>query len=114
MVVTVMEPAVAIGHYESIRRIAMPVTRINHFEARRDSSERLHTFMQAVVAKVRSQPGCRSVRLLRSTENPDHLAIVEEWDSIEAHKHAAKSIPAEELEKARSLVSKPPVGEYYQ
>ena len=92
----------------------MPVTRINHFEARRDSSEKLHTFMQAVVAKVRTLPGCRSVRLLRSTENPDHLAIVEEWDSIEAHKLAATNIPPSQLEQAKSLVAKPPVGEYYQ
>ena len=92
----------------------MPVTRINHFEARRETSERLHTFMQAVVAKVRTQPGCRSVRLLRSTENPDHLAIVEEWDSIEAHKRAATAIPPNQLEQAKALVARPPVGEYYQ
>jgi len=92
----------------------MPVTRINHFEARRDSSERLHTFMQAVVAKVRSQPGCRSVRLLRSTENPDHLAIVEEWDSIEAHKLAATNMPPNQLAQAQAMVARPPIGEYYQ
>src|SRR6185503_17981453 len=114
MVVTIVEPAVAIGHYGSIRRIAMPVTRINHFEARRDSSEKVHTVMQVVVAKVRTLPGCRSARLLRSTENPDHLAVVEEWDSIEAHKQAATTIPPSQLEQAKALVARPPVGEYYQ
>ena len=53
----------------------MSVTRINHFEAQWNSAERLHLFMQGVVAKVKTLPGCRSVRLLRSSENPAHLAI---------------------------------------
>ena len=92
----------------------MPVTRINHFEAQRNSIERLHLYMQTVVAKVKTLPGCRSVRLLRSAENPAHLAIIEEWDSIEAHKEAAKSIRPDQLENAKSMVARPPVGEYYQ
>ena len=92
----------------------MSVTRINHFEAQWNSAERLHLFMQGVVAKVKTLPGCRSVRLLRSSENPAHLAIIEEWDSIEAHKLAAKTMPPDELEKAKALFVRPPVGEYYQ
>ena len=92
----------------------MRVIRINHFEARRESSEKLHTFMLSLIAKVRRLPGCRSVLLLRGAENPDHLAVVEEWESIEAHKQAATAIPPHQLEQVKALVAKPPVGEYYQ
>ena len=92
----------------------MPVTRINHFRARRHATEQLHAFMQDVVAKVKTLPGCRSVKLLRSTENPAHLAIVEEWDSIEAHQKAATAIPPDQMKLANALVARPPVGEYYQ
>ncbi len=80
----------------------MSVTRINHFEARKDTTEK------------KILPGCRSVRLLQSTENPTHFAVVEEWDSIEAHQKAATTIPPEQLEEAKKLVAKPPVGEYFR
>jgi len=92
----------------------MTVTRINHFEAKQDSINKLDAFMEKVVAKVRTLPGCRSVRLLRSVENRAHLAIVEEWDSIEAHQKAATTIPPDELSQVKALIAKPPVGEYYQ
>jgi quinol monooxygenase YgiN len=54
------------------------------------------------------------VRLLRSTENPAHLAIVEEWDSIEDHQRAATTIPPDLLEKAKTLVAEQPMGEYFK
>ena len=92
----------------------MPITRINHFVAKKNTIEQLHSFMQDVVAKVKTLPGCRSIRLLQSAENPAHLAIIEEWDSIEDHKKAATAIPPDQLKRAKTLVAKPPVGEYYQ
>ena len=92
----------------------MSVTRINHFEARKDTTEKLQAFMHQVVTKVKTLPGCRSVRLLQSTENPTHFAVVEEWDSIEAHTKAATAIPPDQLEEAKKLVAKPPVGEYFR
>jgi quinol monooxygenase YgiN len=92
----------------------MSVTRINHFEAKEDTVDQLHIFMEGVVEKVKNLPGCRSVRLLRSTENPAHLAIVEEWDSIEDHQRAATTIPPDLLEKAKTLVAAQPMGEYFK
>ena len=78
------------------------------------SWQRMTLRMQDVVAQVQTLPGCRWVRLLRSTENPARLAIVEEWDSVEAHQAAEKTISPEQLKKAQNLVAKPPTGEYYQ
>jgi quinol monooxygenase YgiN len=92
----------------------MSVTRINHFEARKDSTDKLQAFMHRGGRQGEDPAGCRSVRLLQSTENPTHFAVVEEWDSIEAHQKAATTIPPEQLEEAKKLVAKPPVGEYFR
>ena len=92
----------------------MAVIRISHFEAKRDTAQQLNAFMKDVVRKVQTLPGCHSVQLLRSTEDPRQFAIVEEWDSIEAHQKAATAIPADQLVRAQQLVARPPVGGYYQ
>lgn len=92
----------------------MPITRINHFEAKKETTRQLDAFMQDVVMKVKALPGCRSVRLLHSIENNTHFAVVEEWDSIEAHQKAATAVPPDQLKHAQELVAAPPVGEYFQ
>jgi hypothetical protein len=50
---------------------------------------------------------------LRSTDKPAHLAIIEEWDSVEVHQRAAKAIPSEKMAEAMALFAKPPSGTYY-
>jgi len=63
---------------------------------------------------IKNSPGCRSCQLLRSTDNPGHLAIIEEWESIEAHQNAEKAIPPEKLNQAMAMFAKPPSGTYYK
>jgi quinol monooxygenase YgiN len=92
----------------------MPVTRINHFAAKETLEERLDAFLKSVVKIVQSCPGCISVRLLRSTEDPVRFAIVEEWESVEAHQKAASTITPSQIEEAKTLVAGPPTGMYYR
>lgn len=92
----------------------MTITRINQFEAKAGMEEKLHAFLQSVIAVITACPGCVSCRLLRSTENPACVAIIEEWDSIESHKKAAHVIPPEKLAEAAALFAKPPSGMYYR
>jgi quinol monooxygenase YgiN len=91
----------------------MSITRINQFEAKPDCEEKLHTFLQSVIAVILTCPGCLSCKLLRSTENPACLAIIEEWDNIASHQKAASAIPKEKLAEAGLLFAKPPSGMYY-
>ena len=91
----------------------MAITRINQFEAKAGSEEKLYAFLQAVISVVAACPGCISCRLLRSTENPACLTIIEEWDSIGSHQSAAHAIPREKLAEAAALFAKPPSGMYY-
>jgi quinol monooxygenase YgiN len=90
------------------------ITRINQFEAKKDLEQKLFEFLRSVISIIEKSPGCISCRLLRSTDNPAHLAIIEEWESIDDHKNAAKVIPPEKMAQAMALFAKPPSGAYYK
>lgn len=92
----------------------MSIARINTFHAAADRADDLRAFLSEVVADVRSAPGCRSVHLLVRQDDPTELAVVEEWESVEAHQAAASRIPAERLNAVRPLLAAPPSGHYYQ
>ena len=90
------------------------ITRINQFEAKQDLEEKLFEFLRSVISIIEKSPGCVSCRLLRGTDNPAHLAIIEEWESIEDHQNAAKAIPPQKMALAMALFAKPPAGKYYK
>jgi quinol monooxygenase YgiN len=90
------------------------ITRINQFEAKKDLEEKLLEFLRSVISIIEESPGCLSCKLLRSTDNPAHLAIIEEWESIEDHQNAAKLIPPEKMSEAMALFAEPPSGTYYR
>ena len=92
----------------------MTITRINQFEAKISLEKKLYAFLQSVISVIEACPGCVSCKLLRSTENPACLAIIEEWESIEAHQRAASAIPPAKLAEASALFAKPPSGMYYK
>lgn len=91
----------------------MAITRINHFEAKPGSEQALFAFLQSIVGTIQSAPGCQSVKLLRSTVDAKHLAIIEEWESTEHHQTAAKAIPRSKAEEIRPLLAKAPNGMYF-
>ena len=90
------------------------ITRINQFEAKAAAEEKLYAFLQSVISVITTCEGCISCKLLRSTENPACLAIIEEWDSIESHQRAASAIPPPMYAKAMALFAKPAAGMYYR
>jgi quinol monooxygenase YgiN len=90
------------------------ITRINQFEAKSGLEDKLFEFLRSVIATIEKSPGCKSCRLLRSAEHPAHLAIIEEWASIQDHQNAAKAIPPEQMAKAMALFARPPTGMYYK
>lgn len=92
----------------------MSITRINTFSAKPGCEQQLHEFLSSVICVIQSSPGCISCTLLQGAEDQAQLAIIEEWDSINAHQAAASAIPAEQLTHAMALFAKPPSGIYYQ
>jgi heme-degrading monooxygenase HmoA len=51
---------------------------------------------------MESSPGCQSVRLYRSIEEPDRFMLVVEWDSVEAHMEGFRK--SEAFTKWREIV----------
>jgi len=92
----------------------MTIIRINQFEAKKGLEEELFEFLRSVISTIEKSRGCKSCQLLRSTDNPAQLAIIEEWDSIEDHQAAARAIPPEKMTQAMALFAKPPSGAYYR
>ena len=90
------------------------VTRINTFEAQPGRSDELRDFLASVIEAIIGAAGCRSVELLVGRDSPSRLAIVETWESVDAHKAAAARIPPEMMQKAMALFASPPLGTYYE
>jgi len=90
------------------------ITRINQFEAKKGCEDKLFEFLQSVISVIEKSPGCSSCQLLRSIDNPAHLAIIEAWESVEDHQNAAKTISPEKMAQAMALFAKPPSGTYYR
>lgn len=76
--------------------------------------EKLYSFLNSVISIIEDCPGCISCKLLRGIENPASLAIIEEWESVEAHRAAASAIPPAKMAEAVALFARPPVGVYYR
>jgi quinol monooxygenase YgiN len=91
----------------------MSVTRIGEFQALEGKAERLRALLAAALPAIRSSKGCRSCQLLQSQSDPARILVIEVWDSIETHDTSVKSIPAEAVEKTRSLLATAPRAGYF-
>jgi len=91
----------------------MAVTRINEFKAPPDKAAALSDFLSSVIALILDAPGCRSCELLRHHEDATRLAIIEVWDTIEAHQASVARIPPGLLSQAQKLLAEPVRGAYY-
>lgn len=90
----------------------MPITRLNFFSAKPGQAEGLSEFLNGIIAIVGAADGCRSVQLLRDQRAPDDFVILESWESVAAHQHAATLIPRERIAAVMPYLAAPPRGEY--
>jgi quinol monooxygenase YgiN len=91
----------------------MGITRINEFQAKPDEALALRDFLRSVIGRIIDAPGCQSCELLLQRDDPTRLAIIEVWDSVEAHQAAASRIPPALLQEAQTLFAVAPRGAYY-
>jgi quinol monooxygenase YgiN len=92
----------------------MAITRINEFQAEPDKVVALRDFLRSIIARIIDAPGCRSCELLVKRDDPGQLAIIEVWDSVEAHQASVSRIPPDLLKQAQALLAVPVQGAYYQ
>ena len=92
----------------------MPITRINEFQAKPDKAAAQREFLRSVIGRIIDAPGCRSCELLVQRDDPTRLAIIEVWDSVEAHQASVSRIPPGLLQQAQTLFAAPARGAYYE
>jgi quinol monooxygenase YgiN len=68
----------------------------------------------AIVAGLRAAPGCEACSLLQDIEDPARFAVIEVWESREAHQSALQAISPPDLEAFMSLVAESPTGGYLE
>ena len=88
------------------------VTRINEFTALEGRGDELRDLIAAFLPSIEASPGCRSCRLLQGIDDPARIVVIEEWESVEAHRTAMGEIPREGLQAAMALLAEPPTGRY--
>ena len=89
------------------------ITRINEFQAKPDKAAALRDFLRSVIPRIIDAPGCRSCELLVQRDDATRLAIIEVWDSVEAHQASVSRIPPGLLQQAQTLFAAPVQGAYY-
>ena len=92
----------------------MSITRINEFEAAPGKADELHTFLGTIIPYITSSQGCLTCEILRNVEKPDTFVVIEQRETIDAHKASVASFPKEEMQAAMHLFGSPPKGNYYQ
>src|SRR3989442_643711 len=91
----------------------MAITRVNQFQAKPDKTAAPRDFLRSVIAVVTYAPGCRSCELLRHHDDATRFAIIEVWDSVDAHQASVSRIPPALLQQAQTLLAGPAQGAYY-
>jgi quinol monooxygenase YgiN len=91
----------------------MPVARIGETQARPETIRALHDFLISIMPGIKSSPGCESVTLYQSHEDPTRFTMIEIWDNAESHQASVKNIPPEMLAEIRPLLASAPGGSYY-
>jgi quinol monooxygenase YgiN len=92
----------------------MTITRIGETQAKPDLIVELREFLRSILPIIQSSPGCLSVTLYQSRDDPAKFTIVEVWDSIELHQASVRNIPPEKLAEIRPLLADTPGGGYFE
>lgn len=91
----------------------MSISRIGEVQAKEGSVETLREFLISIMPLIQSSPGCESVQLHQSQDEPSKFMMVEVWDNVESHQASVKNIPPEKLSEIRPLLAGSPSGSYY-
>ena len=91
----------------------MAITRINEFRSKPGCGPKLRAFLQSVVTDVRAAPGCLSCYLYQALDDVERFAVIEVWETVEAHKAAGRALAPARMEEAKTLLGTPAMGTYY-
>src|SRR6266542_86402 len=91
----------------------MSTCRIGETQAKPETIEALRNFLISIMPGIKSSPGCESVQLFQSEDDPTKFTMIEIWNNVESHKASGKNIPPELLSQISPLLSSAPSGSYF-
>jgi quinol monooxygenase YgiN len=91
----------------------MSVIRMGEMQAAEGKTEELRAFLLTIVPIITGSDGNVSCQLLHSQDDPTKFAMIEVWESVDAHRASVKNISPEMLAAIRPLLGAAPSGGYY-
>jgi heme oxygenase (mycobilin-producing) len=76
--------------------------------------EELRGALEALARALREIEGVESVSVLRDVEQPDDFVFVEKWDSVQAQKNSAQSLPKQAFARVIATLADRPAGRYFE
>ncbi|HEY0935393.1 MAG TPA: antibiotic biosynthesis monooxygenase family protein [Trebonia sp.] len=61
----------------------MAITAILELQLKAGSQETAHKVIHETLAATRTRPGCLDVQVLVDADDPSHVSVLEQWESIE-------------------------------
>lgn len=92
----------------------MSIYRIGETQAKPETVEALRDFLLSIMPGIKESPGCESVQLYQSHDDPTKFTMIEVWDSLESHRASVKEIPPELIAQIRPLLGGAPSGAYFE
>ena len=92
----------------------MSIYRIGETQAKPESTGALREFLISIMRGIKSSPGCESVQLYQSPDDPTKFTMIEVWDSVESHQASVREIPPELIAQIRPLLASAPGGSYFE
>ncbi len=93
----------------------MSITRVSHFRASEGNAERLMEFLRDQVRPiVVGSAGCKGCQILQCTDDAMRFAVIEIWESIDAHKASLAKVPPSMFAAVMPLLGEKPSGFYYR
>jgi quinol monooxygenase YgiN len=92
----------------------MSITRINEFRAREGETSALAELLRGVAQSIQNNSGCLACRFLQAIDDPQRIVILEEWESVDAHRAALARMAPADFEPVMRLLESRPSGAYFQ
>lgn len=86
----------------------MTVARHYIMQAKVGQADALAAVLSALADTIRPMSGCRSVTLFRDDADHARFVFIELWDSMDAHRAAAPSVPKPVIAPVMALLDTPP------
>lgn len=91
----------------------MTIIRMGEMQAAAGKADELRDFLLSIVPIITNSDGAISCQLLHNQDDPTKFAMIEVWESVDAHRASVKNIPPEMLAAIRPLLGAAPSGGYY-